>query len=243
MVDHLVIAAASDVKWTEIVSSSSAVGSALIAATAATFAYRAYRKQAAQLELAQKHDLRWQASKVTGWLADITHGYAGDVQAGNLDATIKLAFWFVNASDLPVYDVHVYGEGIDGEVRRIAKFGYLLPTEEPITNPLDRDAFRESFKRAKELYESLPPEAKDFDRFKYQRDKLRFAMSPHRNQQGKQPDFSVEALNMVEAANRLILQQIAAESRRLKENFRIEFRDCEGRRWCRSANGELTTLE
>lgn len=107
------------VKWTEIVSALSSVGSAAIAAIAAVFAYSAYRKQAGQLELAQKHDKLWQAAKVAAWIdTDKTLEANGDE-----DMIRSLVCAFHNASELPVHHVRV----VSWSGQDICKYGTLEP--------------------------------------------------------------------------------------------------------------------
>lgn len=107
------------VKWTEIVSALSSVGSAVIAAIAAVFAYSAYRKQAGQLELARKHDKLWQAGKVAAWIdTDET------LEANREEDIIRsLVCAFHNASELPVRHVRV----VSWSGREICKYGTLEP--------------------------------------------------------------------------------------------------------------------
>ncbi|MFI0468343.1 hypothetical protein ACH347_30035 [Saccharopolyspora sp. 5N102] len=99
---------ATPVKWTEI-------ASVVVATIAATFAYRGYRKQAGRLELAQKHDLRRQSGLFTGWIA----AYKGE-QSPYASGPLRYGsakFSFINASDLPVYNVVVTGSGFDFDLK------------------------------------------------------------------------------------------------------------------------------
>lgn len=95
----------------------------MIAAIAAVFAYRAYRKQAGQLEIAQKHDRSWQAAKVAAWIDTERTREAN----ADLDDIRRIVFAVHNASDLPIREVRLHPDGGDPY-----EIGVLEPRRDPL---------------------------------------------------------------------------------------------------------------
>lgn len=150
-------------KWAPLVSAYSSVLSVIVASIAASFAYRAYRKQAGQLALAQKHDLRWQAGKVTAWISgSVVHGAVYDLLTKPDGENPQQCFSYINASDLPVNNVRLIYRSTNGGWVSVYERPRLMPTEEPGEDWIDaRTLFPESAKLAKSLRHSLPPEVDD----------------------------------------------------------------------------------
>lgn len=221
--------AADPIKWTDYVNASSSAFSAIVASIAAHFAYRAYTKQAGQLQLAQKHDLRWQSAKVTGWLdKESTLGSLGLKDLSDRPLP-QVAFWFHNASDLPVYDVQVLLKNRSGIIETVKTYETFVPTEEPslhwVVVPW---AFEESYRLANTLYDSMSEEAKE----------PYGGASPMAFLFDMTEELPPSAIEL-KTINLKIRNKLTEEVDWLKSSMVVTFRDSEGNYWIRQSDGRL----
>ncbi|WP_243789749.1 hypothetical protein [Saccharopolyspora gloriosae] len=212
-----------------VVSASASLLSVLVSSIVAFFAYRAYRKQAAQLSLARSQELRQQSSKFTAWLEDdpgLKH-IPGEMLVG----TAYLA-WdvlrYINASDLPVYNVALVYKDQTRRLSIVHRIVRIMPTNEDHgSNSVKvKDAFPRSIKLASELRASLPDEAAGLDAAEWYEAAI--------------ADGGVRST--IAEAKVKIKSSIQEEWFRILDTGAVHFDDCEGNRWRRQLDGKLRLL-
>ncbi|TDD06643.1 hypothetical protein E1181_11595 [Saccharopolyspora terrae] len=213
------------------VSAAAAVCSLVVSTAAAFFAFRAYRKQSGQLNLAQKHDLRWQSSKIAAWIAEDDGCGTSRIGTTTVNHFVDHGLWYINASDLPVYQVHLLVDNQESarwiRYKCVTVYERLMPTEEPQCLPLDaRKVFPRSVELAKQLHDEMPVEIHE----KVAKDPLLGGglTSEQRNQHNK--------------AWAALQASMEEELRYLMKTGVLDFRDSEGNRWRRHLDGHLETV-
>ncbi|TWG07565.1 hypothetical protein [Saccharopolyspora dendranthemae] len=241
----LALASEAAVKWTDVASFAVSSCSVLVATTAAYFAFCAYQKQAGQLVLAQKHDLRWQSRQVTGWVEpcdDLIDARPIVVDPWPLSLGRRCSFFYINASDLPIYQVLVTAEAAGSDERIIASYPRLMPTRSPERREIDHSAaFPEIQELAQELFRGLPDKFQemsvDFEKTYGRSDARRNLFGEIKS--GASPELAVPFFEARSNLNDQATEAIETISSTLS----MYFTDSEGNRWKRRGDGGLQLVD
>lgn len=208
-----------------VVSAVTSVFSVVVSAVAVLFAFRAYRKQSGQLAIAQKHDLRWQSSKVTAWANSENILNHALMCFTGVDTYIWHGVSYINASDLPVYNARITYRNTAGREITVTSWERLMPTgEEPGGSSLI-EAYRifpESADIAKQVHNAHGSSLRYNGSDAYARRKWLSEGEPEERLAKKQIDGIV-----------------AREMEQLERTGALYFTDSEGNSWERGLDGEL----